>query len=121
VTTARQVPFCLFTDPELARIGLGEREARERGIPYRLTKLPMAHVLRTHTLSETRGFMKALVEKDGDRILGFTAFGPEAGEIMATVQVAMAGGLPFTVLRDAVLAHPTMTEGLGDLFAGVAA
>jgi pyruvate/2-oxoglutarate dehydrogenase complex dihydrolipoamide dehydrogenase (E3) component len=121
VSTGRQVPFCLFTDPELARVGLSEREARERGIPYRLAKLPIAHVLRTHTLSETRGFMKALVEKDGDRILGFTAFGPEAGELMATVQVAMAGGLPFTVLRDAVLAHPTMAEGLGDLFAGVPA
>jgi pyruvate/2-oxoglutarate dehydrogenase complex dihydrolipoamide dehydrogenase (E3) component len=76
----------------------------------------MAHVLRTHTISETRGFMKSLVEKEGDRILGFTAFGPEAGEIMATVQVAMAGGLPFTVLRDAVLAHPTMAEGLNELF-----
>jgi pyruvate/2-oxoglutarate dehydrogenase complex dihydrolipoamide dehydrogenase (E3) component len=119
VTTGRQVPFCLFTDPELARIGLNEREARERGIPYRLTTLPMAHVLRTHTLSETRGFMKALVEKDGDRILGFTAFGPGAGETMATVQLAMAAGLPFTVLRDAVLAHPTMAEGLAGLFAGV--
>ena len=121
VTTGRQVPYCLFTDPELARIGLSEREARERGIEYRLTKLPMANVLRTHTLSETRGFMKALVEKDGDRILGFAAFGPEAGEIMATVQVAMAGGLPFTVLRDAVLTHPTMAEGLAELFAGVPA
>ncbi|VTR96120.1 mercuric reductase : Pyruvate/2-oxoglutarate dehydrogenase complex, dihydrolipoamide dehydrogenase component OS=Singulisphaera acidiphila (strain ATCC BAA-1392 / DSM 18658 / VKM B-2454 / MOB10) GN=Sinac_3751 PE=4 SV=1: Pyr_redox_2: Pyr_redox: Pyr_redox_dim [Gemmata massiliana] len=121
VTTGRQVPFCLFTDPELARIGLSEREARERGIPYRLAKLPMAHVLRTHTLSEPRGFMKALVEKDGDRVLGFTAFGPEAGEIMTTVQVVIAGQLPFTVLRDAVIAHPTMAEGLGDLFAGVPA
>jgi len=121
VTTGRQVPFCLFTDPELARVGLSEREARDRGVPYRLAKLSMAHVLRAHTLSETRGFMKALVEKDGDRILGFTAFGPEAGEVMAAVQVAMAGGLPYTVLRDAVLAHPTMAEGLGGLFAGVPA
>ncbi len=121
VTTGRQVPFCLFTDPELARIGFSEREARARGIHYRLAKLPMAHVLRTHTLSETRGFMKALVEPDGEKILGFTAFGPEAGEVMAVVQVAMAGRLPFTVLRDAVLAHPTMAEGLGDLFAEIPA
>ena len=91
VTTGRQVPFCLFTDPELARVGLSEREARERGVGYRLAKIPLDHVLRTRTLSETRGFLKALIEKDGDRILGFTAFGVEAGEVMAVVQVAMAG------------------------------
>ena len=119
VTTGRQVPFCLFTDPELARVGLSEREARERGVAYRLFKIPMDHVLRTRTLSETRGFLKALVEKDGDRILGFTAFGVEAGEIMAAAQVAMLAGLPYTALRDAVLTHPTMAEGLGDLFASV--
>src|SRR5262249_29175255 len=117
VTTGRQVPFCLFTDPELARVGLSEREARERGVPYRLGESPMAHVRRTRPLAETRGFMKVLVEKDGERILGFTAFGVEAGEIMAAVQVAMAGGLPYTLLRDMVLAHPTVAEGLGDLFA----
>jgi pyruvate/2-oxoglutarate dehydrogenase complex dihydrolipoamide dehydrogenase (E3) component len=119
VTTGRQVPFCLFTDPELARVGLSEREAKERGIGYRLAKIPMDHVLRVHTLSETRGFMKALIEKDGDRILGFTAFGVEVGEIMAAVQVAMAANLPYTVLRDMVISHPTMAEGLGDLFAAV--
>jgi pyruvate/2-oxoglutarate dehydrogenase complex dihydrolipoamide dehydrogenase (E3) component len=117
VTTGRQVPFCLFTDPELARVGLSEREARERGIPYRLAKIPMGRVLRTHTLSETRGFMKALVEAGGDKILGFTAFGVEAGEVMAAVQVAMAAGQPYTMLRDMVLAHPTVAEGLGELFA----
>ena len=93
VTTGRQVPFCLFTDPELARIGLSETEAKERGVEYRLAKIPMEDVLRTRTLSETRGFLKALVEQDGDRILGFTAFGVEAGEVMAVVQVAMAAGL----------------------------
>jgi pyruvate/2-oxoglutarate dehydrogenase complex dihydrolipoamide dehydrogenase (E3) component len=117
VTTGRQVPFCLFTDPELARVGLSEREAGERGIGYRLTKIPMTNVLRAHTLSETRGFMKALIEKDGDRILGFTAFGVEAGEVMAAVQVAMVAGLPYTMLRDMVLTHPTIAEGLGVLFA----
>lgn len=117
VTTGRQVPFCLFTDPELARVGLSEREAQERSVSYRLAKIPMAHVLRTHTLSETRGFMKALIEKNGEKILGFTAFGVEAGELMAAVQVAMAGGLPYTLLRDMVLTHPTVAEGLGDLFA----
>ena len=78
VTTGRQVPYCLFTDPELARVGLSEREARERGVGYRLVKIPMEAVLRAWTLSETRGFLKALIEKGGDRILGFTAFGAEA-------------------------------------------
>jgi pyruvate/2-oxoglutarate dehydrogenase complex dihydrolipoamide dehydrogenase (E3) component len=119
VTTGRQVPFCLFTDPELARVGLSEREARERGVEYRLAKIPLDHVLRARTLSETRGFLKALIEKGGDRILGFTAFGVEAGEVLAVVQVAMLAGLPYTALRDAVLTHPTMAEGLGALFASV--
>jgi pyruvate/2-oxoglutarate dehydrogenase complex dihydrolipoamide dehydrogenase (E3) component len=85
VTTGRQVPFCLFTDPELARAGLSEKEAQARGIAYRLFKIPMEAVLRTRTLSETRGFLKALVEADGDRIIGFTAFGVDAGEIMSGV------------------------------------
>ena len=119
VTTGRQVPFCLFTDPELARVGLSEREASERGVGYRLAKIPMEAVLRARTLSETRGFLKALIEEDGDRILGFTAFGAEAGEVMAVVQVAMLAGLPYTALRDAVLTHPTMAEGLAALFSSV--
>ena len=121
VTTGRQTPFCLFTDPELARIGLSETEAKDRGIPYRLAKIPMDNVLRTRTLSETRGFLKALIERDGDRILGFTALGPAAGEVMAAVQVAMAAGLPYTALRDMVLTHPTMAEGLVALFSAVPA
>jgi pyruvate/2-oxoglutarate dehydrogenase complex dihydrolipoamide dehydrogenase (E3) component len=119
VTTGRQVPFCLFTDPELARVGLSEREARERGVAYRLAKVPMEAVLRARTLSETRGFLKALIEERGDRILGFTAFAAEAGEIMAVVQVAMLAGLPYTALRDAILTHPTMAEGLAALFSSV--
>jgi Pyruvate/2-oxoglutarate dehydrogenase complex, dihydrolipoamide dehydrogenase (E3) component, and related enzymes len=116
VTTGRHVPFCLFTDPEFARVGLSEKEARRRGISYRLFKMPMEEILRTQTLSETRGFLKALVETDGDRILGFTAFGVEAGEIMSAAQIAMIAGLPYTALRDAILAHPTLLEGLGPLF-----
>jgi pyruvate/2-oxoglutarate dehydrogenase complex dihydrolipoamide dehydrogenase (E3) component len=116
VTTGRQVPFCLFTDPELARIGLSEKEAKARGIAYRLFKIPMEQVLRAKTLSETRGFLKALVEINGDRILGFTAFAVEGGEIMSSVQVAMLAGLPYTAFRDAVLTHPTLAEGLGALF-----
>ncbi|HEY4814105.1 MAG TPA: FAD-dependent oxidoreductase [Chthoniobacterales bacterium] len=121
VTTGRQVPFCMFTDPELARIGLNELEAKERGIAYRLTKLPMAAILRTRTLSETRGFLKALIDTESDRILGFTALGVEAGEIIATVQVAMLAGLPYTALRDAIFTHPTMLEGLIPLFSAVPA
>jgi pyruvate/2-oxoglutarate dehydrogenase complex dihydrolipoamide dehydrogenase (E3) component len=120
VTTGRQVPYCLFTDPELARIGLSETEAKAQGIAYRLFKARMESNLRARTLSETRGFMKALVEADGDRILGFTAFGVGAGEILAAVQVAMIAGLPYTALRDAVLTHPTLAEGLIPLFSSAA-
>ena len=116
VTTGRQVPFCLFTDPEFARVGLNENQAREQGIAYRLFKIPMEGVLRARTLSETRGFLKALVEIEGDRILGFTAFGVGAGEIMSSVQIAMIAGLPYTALRETILTHPTLVEGLGALF-----
>ena len=118
VTTGRLVPYCLFTDPELARVGLSEREAAERRIPYRLARIPMTAVLRTRTLSETRGFLKALIGAD-DRILGFTALGVEAGELIAVVQVAMSAGLPYTALRDAVFTHPTIAEGLVALFSAV--
>jgi pyruvate/2-oxoglutarate dehydrogenase complex dihydrolipoamide dehydrogenase (E3) component len=116
VTTGRQVPFCLFTDPEFARVGLSEREAQAKGIAYRLFKIPMEAVLRARTLSETRGFLKALVEADSDRILGFTAFGVGAAEIMTSVQIAMNAGLPYTALRDTILTHPTLVEGLIPLF-----
>ena len=88
VTTGRQVPYCLFTDPELARIGLNENAARAQGVAYRLFKVPMQSNLRAHTLSLSRGFLKALIEADGDRILGFMAFGVGAGETLATVQAA---------------------------------
>jgi pyruvate/2-oxoglutarate dehydrogenase complex dihydrolipoamide dehydrogenase (E3) component len=120
VTTGRQVPYCLFTDPELAHIGLSETEAEAQGIAYRLFKVPMEANLRARTLSETRGFVKALVEIDSDRILGFTAFGVGAGEVLAAVQVAMIAALPYTALRDAVLTHPTLAEGLIPLFSSAA-
>ena len=121
VTTGRLEPFCLFTDPELARVGLNESQAKSRGIAYRLTKIPVTAVRRTWTLSEPRGFYKALVAEDSDRILGFTAFSPRAGEVMATVQLAIAAGLPYMALRDAIMTHPTMAEGLVALFRGVPA
>ncbi len=120
VTTGRQVPYCLFTDPELAHIGLSETEAQRQRISYRLFKIPMEANLRARTLSETRGFIKALVGIDHDRILGLTAFAVDAGEIMAAVQVAMIAGLPYTALRDAVLTHPTLVEGLISLFSSAA-
>lgn len=116
VTTGRQVPFCLFTDPEFARVGMSEKEAKAKGIAYRLFKVPMAAVLRARSLMETRGFLKCLVERDSDTILGFAAFGVGAGEIMACVQIAMLGGMPYTALREAVITHPTIPEGLVSLF-----
>jgi pyruvate/2-oxoglutarate dehydrogenase complex dihydrolipoamide dehydrogenase (E3) component len=117
----RLVPYCMFTDPPLAHIGLSEGEAQRYGISVRVAKLPIAAVLRSRTISETRGFMKALVEAGGDRILGFTMIGAEAGEVMAVVQTAMLSGMPYTGLRDAIIAHPTMAEGLGALFSNVPA
>lgn len=116
VTTGRQVPFCLFTDPEYARIGLTEKEARARGIDYRLFKVPMAAVLRARSLMETRGFLKCLIARESDEILGFAAFGVGAGEIMGCVQIAMLAEMPYTALGEAILAHPTIPEGLIALF-----
>ncbi len=125
-TRGRLVPYCMFTDPPLARVGLSEGEARRQGIAIRIATLPLGRVHRARTTSETRGFMKAVVEATGGegtggRILGFTMFGADAGEVMAVVQTAMLAGLPYTGLRDAILAHPTMAEGLGQLFAAVPA
>jgi pyruvate/2-oxoglutarate dehydrogenase complex dihydrolipoamide dehydrogenase (E3) component len=118
-TRGRLIPFCMFTDPPLARVGLSEGEAQRQGIETRVAKLPMNAVLRTHTIDERQGFMKALVAARDDRILGFTMIGAEAGEVVAVVQTAMLAGLPYTSLRDAVLTHPTMAEGLGPLFSNV--
>jgi pyruvate/2-oxoglutarate dehydrogenase complex dihydrolipoamide dehydrogenase (E3) component len=115
----RLIPFCLFTDPPLARVGLTEMEARQRGTAVRVAKVPMTAVLRTHTTGETAGFMKLLVEASGSRILGFTMVGADAGEVVAAVQTAMLGDLPYTVLRDAILAHPTTAEGLNGLFGAI--
>src|SRR5216684_3409616 len=111
-TKDRIVPFCMFTDPELARVGRNEIEAKRDKIEYRVAKLPMANVLRTHTIAEPRGFMKMLIGNESDEIVGFTAFGIEASELMAAVQTAMVAVLPFTTLRDTIFAHPTMSEGL---------
>ncbi|HJV79902.1 mercuric reductase [Noviherbaspirillum sp.] len=116
-TRDRLVPYCMFTDPELGRVGLNESAARRAGIAYRVARIPMAAVLRTRTISATEGFMKALIAADSDRILGFTALGAGAGELIAVVQTAMLAKLPYTALRDAILTHPTIAEGLTVLFA----
>jgi len=118
-TAGRVVPYCLFTDPPLARVGLSEREARTQGIGVRIAKMATAAVLRTRTTGEREGFMKALVSADGDAVLGFAMIGSDAGEVMAIVQTAMLAGLPYTGLRDAIFTHPTMAEGLNALFASV--
>ncbi len=118
-TVGRMIPYCVFIEPEFARVGLSEKEAHQADIPYRLATLPMDVVPRARTLSDRAGFMKALVAVDNDRILGFSMLGAQAGEVMAVVQMAMLGGLPYTTLRDGILAHPTLAEGLNMLFAGV--
>jgi pyruvate/2-oxoglutarate dehydrogenase complex dihydrolipoamide dehydrogenase (E3) component len=119
-TRDRLVPYCMFTDPPLARVGLSESDAQRQGVAARVATLPMSAVLRTQTTDETDGFMKALVGSD-DRILGFTMIGAEAGEVMTVVHTAMLADLPYPRLRDAVIAHPTMAEGLGQLFSNVPA
>ena len=100
-------------------MGLSERDAQRAGAPVRVAKLPMSAVLRTEATDETQGFMKAIVARDDDRILGFTMIGAEAGEVMAAVQTAILAELPYQALRDAILTHPTMAEGLGSLFENV--
>jgi pyruvate/2-oxoglutarate dehydrogenase complex dihydrolipoamide dehydrogenase (E3) component len=120
-TSDRLVPHVMFTDPQLARVGLSEDEAQREGIAVRVAKLPMRHVLRTEATDETEGFMKVLVSAEDDRIVGFTMVGSEAGEVMTAVQTAMLADLPYTKLRDAVITHLTVAEGLGPLFASVPA
>jgi pyruvate/2-oxoglutarate dehydrogenase complex dihydrolipoamide dehydrogenase (E3) component len=115
-TNDRLVPHVMFTDPPLARVGLSEGEAEGQGIPVRVARLPMRRVLRTLATDETEGFMKVLIGATDDRIVGFTMIGSEAGEVMAAIQTAMLADLPYTKLRDAVIAHLTVAEGLGPLF-----
>ncbi len=117
-TTGRLIPYCVFIDPEFARVGLSEREAHDAGIAYRLATLPLRMIPRAQTLSEQKGFMKALVGSDG-HILGFAMLGAQAGEVMTSVQMAMLGRLDFTALRDGIIAHPTLAEGLNMLFSNL--
>ncbi len=118
-TYKRLIPSCLFTDPELVRVGMNEKQAHQLGIPYRVAQIQASAILRTRTLSEPRGFLKMLIAADSDKILGFTAFSTEASELLAAVHTAMAGDLPYTVLRDALYTHPTMSEGFVFMLADV--
>lgn len=115
-TTGRLVPSTLFIDPQLGRVGLTERQAREQGYEVRVATLPMSRVARAVEADETRGMMKAVVDGKTDRILGAAIFGIEGGEIASVIQVAMIGGLPYTALKDGVFSHPTLSESLNNLF-----
>ena len=118
-TRDRLVPYCMFTDPPLARVGLSEGEAERQGVIARVATLPMDAVLGAQATDQRQGFMKALIGDNDDRILGFTMIGAGAGEVLAAVQTAMLAGLSYPSLANAALAHPTMAEGLSSLFSSV--
>ena len=115
-TKNRQVPYTLFIDPQLGRVGWTESEARKQGRSIRVAKLPMTHVARALEVDETRGFMKAVVDAESNQILGAAILGLEGGEVMAALEIAMMGKLPYTALRDGTFAHPTLVESLNNLF-----
>jgi len=115
-TNNRQVPYTVFIDPQLGRVGLTETEARAQKRNIRVAKLPMTSVARALEVDETRGFMKAIVDDETNQILGAAILGIEGGEIMSALEIAMMGKLPYTALRDATFAHPTLTESLNNLF-----
>jgi pyruvate/2-oxoglutarate dehydrogenase complex dihydrolipoamide dehydrogenase (E3) component len=112
----RLVPYTLFIDPQLGRVGLTEAEARAKNLDIRIARLPMTSVARALEVDETRGFMKAIVDRETNRILGAAILGIEGGEVMSAIEVAMMGKLPYTALRDGVFAHPTLAESLNNLF-----
>jgi len=115
-TAHRLLPYAVFIDPELGRVGITEQEARERKLVIKVFKVPMAAIARARTKGELHGFMKAIVDANTDQILGAAILGSEGGEVMAALQMAMIGKVPYTVVRDSILAHPTLVEGLNDLF-----
>lgn len=115
----RMVPYVVFTDPQLGRVGLNEKQAHEQGIPHRVAQIPLSSVARAIEVDQTRGMMKAIIADEDDQILGCTIVSPQGGEIMTMIQIAMIGGLPYTRLRDAILAHPTFAESLNSLFSSV--
>ncbi len=113
----RAVPYTVFIDPQLGRVGLSEDDAKKQGKKVRVATLPMTQVARAIEFGETRGLMKVLIDAETDQLLGAAVLGLEGGEIMSLLQVAMMGGLPYTALRDATFAHPTLAESLNNLFA----
>jgi pyruvate/2-oxoglutarate dehydrogenase complex dihydrolipoamide dehydrogenase (E3) component len=113
---SRPVPYTIFIDPQLGRVGLTEKEARAQGRAIRVAKLSMANVARAIELGETRGFMKAIVDAETSQILGCAILGMEGGEVMTVLQIAMMAKLPYTIIRDGIFAHPTMAESLNNLF-----
>jgi pyruvate/2-oxoglutarate dehydrogenase complex dihydrolipoamide dehydrogenase (E3) component len=118
-TQGRLIPYTVFIDPQLGRVGLSEEEARAEGRDVRVAKMPMNHVARAVEVDEPRGFLKAVIDAKTDRILGFAALALEGGELMAAVQIAMMGHIPYTALRDGIFAHPTLAESLNTLFASI--
>jgi pyruvate/2-oxoglutarate dehydrogenase complex dihydrolipoamide dehydrogenase (E3) component len=118
-TTRRLVPYTVFIDPQLGRVGLGEDEARKAGRAIKVAKMPMSYVARADEVDETRGFMKAIVDAGTGEILGCAVLGIEGGELMSMIEIAMMGHLPYTTLRDAIFAHPTLAESLNNLFASL--
>jgi pyruvate/2-oxoglutarate dehydrogenase complex dihydrolipoamide dehydrogenase (E3) component len=106
----------VYIDPQLGRVGMSETEARATGRPIRVAKMPMSWVARALEMDESRGFMKAVVDAETDRILGYAALGVEGGELMSMVSIAMMGNVPYTMLRDGIFAHPTLAEAFNNLF-----
>ena len=112
----RAVPYCMFTDPQLARVGLSEKEAKDKGLDYLVAKIPMEQVARGIETGETLGFMKAILDRKTKEILGVCILASEGGEIMSVLQMAMAGGITYDKIRYFVFAHPTYSESLNNLF-----
>jgi len=115
----RLVPYVLFSDPQLGRIGLSEKEAQQRGIDYQLAKIPMNYISRSLEIDRSRGFIKALVAPDSEKIIGAAVLGYDGGEIIAMLEIAMIGEVSYKKLRDGIFAHPTLAEGFNTLFANL--
>jgi len=115
-TNGRLVPYTVFIDPQLGRVGMTETEAHDQGLHFRVAKLPMSNVARAIEVSETRGFMKAVVDAKTKQILGCAVLGIEGGELMSMFEIAMIGKLPYSTLKEAIFAHPTLAESLNNLF-----
>jgi pyruvate/2-oxoglutarate dehydrogenase complex dihydrolipoamide dehydrogenase (E3) component len=115
----RLVPYTVFMDPQLGRVGLSEKEARAQGIDFKVARMPMSYVARALETDETRGLMKALVDPGSGRILGAAILGIQGGEIMAMIEIAMLGDLPYTVLKEAIFTHPSLSESLNTLFSSL--